>query len=371
MIHCLIIDDNSFDRKTVRRAAEGCELKLKIREASNIKSAEEMIKTDNFDCIILDFLLPDEDGLSFARRFLSTTEGMLPIIMLTGQGSEKLVRDAFQLGILDYLTKENLSPESLERGLINALAKVHIERSRRAHQDELKRSNEALGRFATLVAHDLKTPISQIKASCGSLGKKYRDALDDDDQKLLRRAEHAANHAYKLINSMLAFAQLGKPSQLSNRVDLRLAVDDAIATLATMIQTANATIEIGDLPAIFGDEVQITQLFQNLISNALKFRRSNCALVIRIAARPVSRNAWEISVEDNGIGIALDNQERIFDMLERLHGKDEFEGSGIGLAACKRIVENHEGRIWCRSALGVGSEFVFTMKRYDGAASAN
>lgn len=369
MIRCLIVDDNRFDRKALRQAAERCQLKFDLHEASDIRTAEKMLETENFDCIILDFLLPDGDGLSFAKHVLSTAESQFPVIMLTGKGSEQVAREAFQLGILDYLTKENLSPESLERGVANALAKVQLQRARQAVQDELKRSNEALRRFATLVAHDLKAPICQIRTSCGALGKNHSDALDTDGQELLRKTERAADRAYKLINGMLAYANSGKTGEPRDQVDLQSALGDATANLAGLIDITGATIEIGDLPTLLGFELQLTRLFQNLIENALKFRDPERPLAIRIAARTVSKNAWEISVEDTGIGIAPDDQERIFNMLERLHSKDQYEGSGIGLAACKRIVENHGGRIWCRSAPGVGSAFVFTLNELGSAKS--
>lgn len=371
MINCLLIEDNSFDRKALRRAAAGCELKLQFHEASNIRSAEKILKVRSFDCIILDFLLPDEDGLSFAKRFLATAERQSPVIMLTGNGNEQVMREAFQLGILDYLNKANLSPEILERGVINAIAKVQVQRARQAFQDELKRSNEALRRFATFVAHDLKAPLDQIKMSCDAMREKYRNCMDNDGEKLLHRTERAAQRAYNLIDSMLGYAQLGRPSQRSDRVDLQSVLSDVTADLASQIEAAGATIQTGILPTVPGIEPQLTQLFQNLINNALKFRDRDRALVVRLRARAASRKVWEISVEDNGIGIAPDSQERIFNMLERLHSKDRYEGSGVGLAACRRIVENHGGQIWCRSTPGVGSAFVFTLSRQGNAAAVH
>ena len=364
MIRCLIIDDNSFDRKALYRAAKTCQLNFVIREAPDIRTAEKILRSESFDCIILDFLLPDGDGLSFAKRILSTAERQFPVIMLTGKGSEHIAREAFQLGILDYLTKESLTPESLERVVANALAKVELQRVRQAAQDELKRSNEALRRFVALVAHDLRTPLAQIRTSCGSLYENQRHGLDKDGQKLLQETERAADRAYKLIDSLLGYAHLGKAGEWQDQVNLRAVVDDAAANLASLLETAGATVEIGDLPTVAGVEPQLMQLFQNLISNALKFRDHERSLIVSINARCVAENAWEVAVEDNGIGIAAENQERIFNMLERLHPEDqEDDGTGIGLAACKRIVEDHGGRIWCRSAPGAGSAFLFTISQ--------
>jgi two-component system, sensor histidine kinase and response regulator len=361
MIRCLIIDDNSFDRKALRRAARDCQLTLHICEAVDIRSAERILTHEHFDCLILDFLLPDGDGLSFARRRLATAERQIPIIMLTGKGSEQVAREAFQLGILDYLTKETLSPENLERVVVNALAKVELQRVRQAAQDELKRSNQALRRFILLAAHDLRAPLLHIKTSCDALVENHSPALDEAGQTLVLGSGRAADRACKLIDSLFAYANLGKAGVQRDQVDLRTIVEDAIANLTTLIGPASAMIEIGDLPVVLGEEPQLTQLFQNLISNSLKFRDRERPLVIRVDARSVAHDTWELSVEDNGIGIARENQERIFDIFERLHNHDQYEGTGIGLAACKQIVENLGGRIWCQSAPGTGSTFVFTL----------
>lgn len=361
MIRCLIIDDNSFDRKVLRQAAENCPLRFNLREASDIRSAENMLEAENFDCIFLDFLLPDGDGLSFAKRFLATAESEFPVIMITGKGSEGVMREAFQLGILDYLAKESLSPESLERVVVNALSKVRTQRARQAFIGQI--IEDALRKFAAYVADDLNGPICEIKASCRALGESHHDALGSCGRELLHRTEQAAGRAYELIDSMRAYSHLGQSDEERAQVSLRASVDDAMANLAGLIKTAGATIEAGDLPTIVGVGPHLTQLFQYLLDNALQFRDRERALVIRIDARPVSMNRWEVSVENNGRSMALDELDRIFNAPEHPRSKDLDEGAVIRLAACKRIVENHGGRFWCRPAEGIGSAFVFTLNR--------
>lgn len=359
MIRCLIVDDNSFDRKVLRQAAENCPLNFTLREASDIRSAENMLEAENFDCIFLDFLLPDGDGLSFAKRFLATVESEFPLIMITGKGSERVMREAFQLGILDYLAKESLSPESLERVVVNALSKVRAQRARQALIGQIV--EDALRKFAAYIADDLNGPIGEIKRSCRALDESHHDALDSCGRELLNKAEQAAGRAYELIGGMRAYSHLGQSGEARAQVNLRVSVDEAVSNLAGLIKTAGATINAGDLPMVFGVEPQLMQLFQYLLDNALQFRDRGRALVVRIDARPVSMNRWEISVENNGTTMALDDLESIFDAPEHPSSKGLDEGAAFRLAACKRIVENHGGRIWCRPVEGNGSAFVFTL----------
>lgn len=361
MIRCLLIDDNGFDRKIVRQAAKDCAREIELAEAADIRTAERMLADAQFDCILLDLNLPDEDGLSFAERYLTTHPGAPPIIMLTGEGSEQVVRAAFQLGILDYWSKADLTSEALEIVLSSALAKDQMRRDRQAALDELRRSNETLSRFAEIVAHDVKAPIRQMKRFSSFLGEDHRSALNADGQELLDSIERIADRTDGLIDGILAFARLNKTGGQRIEVDLRAVVDHAAANLADTIEDTGASIKISDLPTVIGNEPQLMQLFQNLINNTLKYRHTNRRPVIVIEAKRLQQNSLELTVKDNGIGIAEENQERIFNMLERLHSQDEYEGFGIGLATCQRIVEGHNGRIWCRSEEGVGSAFVFTL----------
>lgn len=369
MIRCLVVDDNGFDRKVLRQAAGESSLDFELQEVSGIRAAEDLLKDERFDCILLDFRLPDGDGLSFAKHYLATDDQKAPIIMMTGQGNEQIAREALQLGILDYVPKQELGSETLERSVTNALAKVRLRQERQAALDELKRSNEALSRFATIVAHDLKAPIRQMKTFSQFLGEDYRNALDEDGQKLLITIERAADRAFKLIDGMLAYARLEKEGEARSEVSLQSTVDDAIANLAALIDEADASIEVDDLPIVVGVESQLIQLFQNLINNALKFRHPERSPVMRISCRRTDDQGIEVRVQDNGMGVEAEHRERIFKMLERLHSQDRYEGSGIGLATCRRIVENHGGHIWCESEDGRGSTFLFTLVTGDRTAA--
>lgn len=363
MIRCLLIDDNKFHRKVVSEAVAHSQLEIEIQEASDIRSAERLLDADRPDCILLDQQLPDENGLAFAKRYLASGADTAAVIMLTGEGNETIARDALQIGILDYLPKGNLSQASLEAVITNAMTKARLQQERQAALDELKRSNDALSRFASIVAHDLKAPIRQIMTYAGFLAEDYRSVLDRDGHKLLGTIERSSERALTLVDSILAYSRLDKTGEAPLELSLETAVDDAIANLRGPIDEAQASVEIGELTCVVGIRSQLMQLFQNLISNALKFRHAARAPVIRIELRASDDATVEIAVRDNGIGIAEDDRNRIFDMLERLHSQDRYEGSGVGLAICRRIAENHGGRIWCESEDGAGSTFVVKLAR--------
>lgn len=211
MISCLVIDDNSFDRKILRHAAERCSLDLKLSEVADISSAKEVLSTKKFDCVLLDFRLPDGDGLTFAERFLAT-EDSSPVIMLTGQGNEQIAREAFQLGIHDYLSKDNLTSKTLDHVIVNALAR------RKFQQIQNDLLNEAMGDalrcFASQIVFNLKSPIGDVKKLCNSLSEKYCNVLDEEGQRSLTRVVSAADRASNLIDGLLAHLL---PAELDER----------------------------------------------------------------------------------------------------------------------------------------------------------
>ena len=249
---------------------------------------------------------------------------------------------------------------------INALGQVRAQRAQQAFIGLIV--EDALRKFAAYVAHGLNGPICEIKTSCRALSESHHDALGPGGQELLHRTEQAVDRAYELVDSMRAYSHLSQTREKRAHVNLQAAVEDAMTNLAGLIETAGATIKTGDLPTVFGLQPQLMQLFQHLIDNALQFRDRERSLIIRIGARPVFMNTWEVSVEDNGMGIALDHLKRICSALEHPRSQNLDEGLAIRLAACKRIVENHGGRIWCRPAEGIGSAFIFTLNQ-DGIAT--
>lgn len=192
------------------------------------------------------------------------------------------------------------------------------------------------------------------------LAQRYRDKLDQEAAEFIGFAVDGANRMQRLINDLLMYSRVGTRGKPFEPTDSHAALGHALANLGPAIEESQAIVTNDDLPFVLGDDVQLVQLFQNLVGNAIKFRRPEEPPRIHVSAR---RDGawWTFSVRDNGIGIGAEFFARLFAVFQRLHGRDEYPGTGIGLAICKRIVERHGGRIWVESEPGKGSTFRFTL----------
>lgn len=229
---------------------------------------------------------------------------------------------------------------------------------------ELTRSNEELQVFAHVASHDLQEPLRTITGFMHLLLKQNEDTLDEQSKEYLDFAFTGASRMSALIRDMLAYTRIGSLPKPHESVSSKDALKAAQENLQAAICESSTKIELGTLPSVRGDLSRLTQLFQNLLSNAVKFRREDVTPVIHIDAQR-DGDTWHFTVQDNGIGIEPKNQERIFEVFTRLHSQDQFAGSGIGLALCRRIVEQHGGQIWLDSTPGKGSCFHFTLPAAD------
>lgn len=225
--------------------------------------------------------------------------------------------------------------------------------------EELVRSNRDLEQFAYVASHDLQEPLRAVSGYIQLLQQRYTDNLDEKAQQYIEGAIDGAVRMQRLITDLLAFSRVGTRGHTIELTNLSQALDSALENLRVGIREAEATISSDPLPALNVDSTQISQLFQNLIGNAIKFR-SERAPEIHIGARKLQQD-WLFSVKDNGIGIDPQYAERIFMIFQRLHTRRKYAGTGIGLAICKKIVERHGGKIWVESAPGEGACFYFTI----------
>ncbi|OBG49022.1 histidine kinase [Mycolicibacterium fortuitum] len=232
--------------------------------------------------------------------------------------------------------------------------------------DELRRSNAELEQFAYVASHDLQEPLRKVASFCQLLEKRYGDKLDERGIEYIGFAVDGAKRMQVLINDLLTFSRVGRLNATHTEVNLDDAIDSALKNLATAVGESGAEIERPDepLPRIDGDPTLMVMLWQNLIGNALKFRREGVAPRIVIDCRPgtgeMAEN-WVFSVSDNGIGIGEEFVDKVFVIFQRLHGRDAFSGTGIGLALCKKIVEHHGGSIWIDTSYSPGTRFMFTL----------
>jgi signal transduction histidine kinase len=232
--------------------------------------------------------------------------------------------------------------------------------------DELQRSNIELQRFAHVASHDLREPLRAI-GSYAQLLNETATELEPEHRQFLDRVVSATRRMQALVDDLLALSRLEGGEGKMSAVPLRSLAEAAVENLRASIDAAGAAVRIGGLPVVTCDPSPIVQLFQNLIANAVKFRREGVPPRVDISSRRTG-DRWEISVQDNGIGIAPEHHARIFEMFERLHPRERYGGTGIGLAICRKIVDRHGGRIWVESPPEGGSVFRFTLPA-DGATA--
>jgi PAS domain S-box-containing protein len=228
---------------------------------------------------------------------------------------------------------------------------------------KLEQSNRDLQEFAYIASHDLQEPLRKVLAFGDRLTKKYGDALDETGRDYLKRMRDASQRMQTLINDLLTFSRVTTRAQPFTKVDLNSLIQDVISDLEMQIDRTLGKVEISDLPKIEGDPTQMHQLLQNLINNGLKFHQEGVPPIIQVSANILKRKC-KIFVKDNGIGFDMQYLDRIFKPFQRLHGRMEYEGSGMGLAICRRIVERHSGEITATSALGEGSTFIVSLPIY-------
>jgi PAS domain S-box-containing protein len=225
----------------------------------------------------------------------------------------------------------------------------------------LARSNRELEQFAYIASHDLQEPLRMVGSYTQLLEQRYGDQLDADGREFLRYAREGATRMRDLIDALLSYSRIDTRAQAFRPVPMEQVLALSLTNLKASIEAANATIVHAALPQVDGDPVQLGQVLQNLIGNAIKFRGPNPPHIWVSAERkgPV----WQFAVRDDGIGIAPEYQERIFIIFQRLHSREEYPGTGIGLAVCKKVVERHGGRLWVESTgtPGQGSTFYFTV----------
>jgi PAS domain S-box-containing protein len=226
--------------------------------------------------------------------------------------------------------------------------------------DALLKSNKELESFAYVTSHDLQEPLRMVTSYTQLLAQRYGDHLDENAKEYISFAVDGAKRMYDLINDLLQYSRISRKGTTVTTVDLNKIIDTVKANMAQVIKERNVTIQTGNLPVISADYSQMVQLFQNLISNGIKFSKDQPRISI---SSKTEKAQYVFSVRDNGIGIDSQYFEQIFEIFKRLNPRDQFEGTGIGLAICKRIVENHKGKIRVESELNRGSAFIFTLPK--------
>jgi signal transduction histidine kinase len=374
------------------------------------------------DLILLDIMMPEMNGYEVCQHLKSEPKTReIPVIFISAKDEVFDKVNAFAVGAVDYISKpfqfeevlarieshltlRNLQKQLKEQNVLlqeeitsrlavektlyeknqilqeeisnrlavekalqeqNLLLQQEISNRKRAESallksnQELARSNAELEQFAYVASHDLQAPLATIASYAQLLEKRYKDQLDSQAIKFITNIVQGCTRMQTLIDDLLEYSRVGRSQKPFELADCNHVVQQAIANLQGAIRNAQAVVTYSELPEVMGDISQLVQLFQNLLGNAIKYRH-DAPPTVYITASQHEEN-WLFSVSDNGIGIAPQHQERIFQIFQRLHTQREYSGTGIGLAICQKIVERHGGSMWVESEPGQGSTFHFTL----------
>lgn len=360
-INVLLVEDNAADAYLICKFLTD-ETDIILSHVERLDDAIASLAQTHFDAVLLDLSLPDSRALETVKG-IYTADSELPIIVLTGLDDEIAIA-ALHEGAQDYLVKGDFKKSDLIRAVRYAIER-HQTLDKLQHLNaELKRSNDELERFAHVVSHDLQQPLQSILGFGQLLALTQQAQFDDAANGYVDHIVTASQRMSRLIQDLLAYAEVDAGEQPSEPVDCNQLVQAIISETAPTVEAVQAEIAIQTLPSVIGKPSQLRQLFQNLLSNALKYRSSDRAPQVTISVERQEKT-WRFSVEDNGIGIEPEYFDKIFRIFQRLHSKADYPGTGIGLATCKKIVENHKGRIWVASEPDAGTTVYFTLPSAD------
>ncbi len=352
----LVVDDCLEDRVLYKRLLARSGTAFEILEAENAADGLELAKNNDVDCLLLDYHLPDADGIDFIQSFQQ--HGKTPqaaIIMVTGQGNEKTAVEAMKMGALDYITKSSINEGYFAQSILNAIERSHLKQQIGKYQRDLEKSNRALSEFAHIVSHDLKAPLRRMVSYCDLLKEEAKGKLDGEAEKYVDRLGANAVRLQRFINDLLEFSRVMHAQEELKETDLKKMVGEILEDLEPLIEENKATITTGDLPVIPIYPLRLRQLFLNLISNAIKYR-GKADPVIHVGYEDRGSDYF-FYVQDNGMGIPEKYQQNIFEAFQRLHTHDAIEGTGLGLSICRKVVAMHGGEVGLESKEGKGSKF--------------
>ena len=394
-VKILAVDDRDDNLLSIETILEPENYTI-VKANSGRAALKILLQQQDFTLILMDVQMPDMNGFETASLIYERDKlRHIPIVFITAhnQGEDRMF-EGYKMGGVDFIYKP-INPELLrykvsvfvelyqkthqllthERKLLAANRRLEMEVEERKLKEEkirllneqllennvqLKSTIEELDRFAYVASHDLQEPLRKILVFSDKLQTKYKDSLDSEVGQSLEKIAKASSRMQSLINDLLKFSRQTVVDEDFVVISLNQLLGDVIADLEIEIEKSSAQIHLNNLPEIWGIPSQVRQLFQNLLSNALKFRKSAEPLVIHIYNEQRA-NSNRLVVQDNGIGFDTRYAEEIFMVFKRLHSYHEFEGNGVGLSICKKIVDRHNGSISAESKIGEGSKFIIEL----------
>ncbi|OKH18386.1 hybrid sensor histidine kinase/response regulator [Hydrococcus rivularis NIES-593] len=394
ILKILVVDDDRVDRLAVRRSLQKAGIRVELSEASDARNAIALLQNTHFDCIFLDYLLPDRDGLGLIQELYSMGV-KVPTIVLTGQGDEQIAVEMMKAGASDYLSKTRVSPETLAQTLRNA---IRIDRAQKAAElanQRLKASNELLqhqnqelekqrqqiqlqnlqlqeayrlkSQFLATMSHELRTPLNAIMGFSQILLRQYPDPLTPQQTEIVQRIINNSQNLLILLNEVLDFSKLesGQLTLEPEEFNLAILVQITVEELRSLALQKQLSLQV-DLnlknPLVVNDQNSLRRILINLLSNAIKFTDSGS---IWVKVWELNPDRVAIAVRDTGIGIASEHLETIFEAFRQVDGSlaRQHEGSGLGLAITNSLVKMMQGTIAVESQVGKGSAFQVELPR--------
>ena len=399
-VKILAVDDREDNLLSIETILEREDYTI-VKAGSGRAALKILLQQHDFTLILMDVQMPDMNGFETASLIYEREKlRHIPIIFITAhnQGEERMY-EGYKMGGVDFIYKP-INPELLrykvsvfaelyqkthqllnhEQKLLSANRKLEKDVEERRLTEEkirllnqqlvennfqLKNTIEELDRFAYVASHDLQEPLRKILVFSDKIQTKYRDAVDKELHRSLEKIVKASERMQSLINDLLRFSRGASGSEDFVFISLNGLMNEVLADMEIDIEKSAAQIQVDPLPAVWGIPSQMRQLFQNLISNGIKFRKAGIVPRIHIYSQSNGLNHYRIIVQDNGIGFDSKYAEEIFTVFKRLHSYHEFEGSGVGLSICKKIIERHNGMIRAESIPGDGSKFIIDLPVID------
>jgi signal transduction histidine kinase len=422
----LVVEDSATQAEQLTLTLRGAGYTVEV--ARDAEDALMRCAAASFDAVLSDIVMPGKSGYDLCRELKERDHTRdVPVILMTTLNNPMAIIDALACGAENFVTKPydaeyligrisdvianrqrrkgrrmtteteiaflgkrfvinsdkeqilNLLVSTFEdivrtnRGLEESHATLRaVDHQLQLHSRQLARSNRELEAFVCTVSHDLKEPLRGVEGFSRILQEDYASALDEEGRRYLGLVRDSAVRMRQLIDDLLAFSRVGRQHSTPVPVGLEPLVRDVLAAIHFSIEDAKAVVDVeGELPTVVGYQVLLRELFANLLVNAIKYRRPNVAPRIVVGSRPLDDGAVELTVADNGIGVPAQYREKVFELFQRLHQRDEYPGTGVGLALCKRIVEEHCGTIGLEETAGGGCTVRLTLRRPEPLPAVN
>ncbi|MBI1201667.1 MAG: response regulator [Rhodopseudomonas sp.] len=359
-LNVLLVEDSYDDLELLLRMLQRAGYDPNYKCVDSAEKLTEALTYETWDIVLTDCHLPQFSGARAIGLIRETLGLDLPIIVVSGAIGEETAVRLIKAGAQDYVLKDKLArlPVAIER-------EIRAAETRRAKKESEAQMVLERANFISIVAHDLRAPIQRIETMVQLLRSDYEDKFDEDGKDIVFRVERSAARLRLMLASLLAYSRYGRDATNGKVASLKSTIDEVLENVGIDRTTADLEVELGSVDWIKGDSVLIGHVILNLVSNALKFRRKDVRFGISFKAQHIGNGNIQVSVTDNGIGIEPRFADKVFDIFYRLHDEDEYEGTGIGLAICKKIITDHGGTIWVDKNYSDGASINFTLNSID------